>query len=64
MAINQWLGGLSSGASRKAAPLGGGRDTNLLPTKKELEQDISLFPQLPPNGAGLRLAPPENPANR
>jgi NodT family efflux transporter outer membrane factor (OMF) lipoprotein len=44
--------------------LGGGWDTNLLPTKKELEQDISLFPQLPPNGAGLRLAPPENPANR
>jgi NodT family efflux transporter outer membrane factor (OMF) lipoprotein len=43
--------------------LGGGWDTNLLPTKKELQQDISLFPQLPPNGAGLRLAPPDNPAS-
>jgi NodT family efflux transporter outer membrane factor (OMF) lipoprotein len=42
--------------------LGGGWDANLLPTKKELEKDISLFPQLPPNGAGLRLAPPDNPA--
>jgi NodT family efflux transporter outer membrane factor (OMF) lipoprotein len=37
--------------------LGGGWDTTLLPTKKELEQDISLLPQLPPNGAGLRLEP-------
>jgi NodT family efflux transporter outer membrane factor (OMF) lipoprotein len=43
--------------------LGGGWDNNLLPTKKELEKDISLFPQLPPNGAGLRLAPPDNPAS-
>jgi NodT family efflux transporter outer membrane factor (OMF) lipoprotein len=38
--------------------LGGGWDTNLLPTKKELEKDFSLLPQLPPNGAGLRLEPP------
>lgn len=38
--------------------LGGGWDTTLLPTKKELEKDISLLPQLPPNGAGLRLEPP------
>jgi NodT family efflux transporter outer membrane factor (OMF) lipoprotein len=43
--------------------LGGGWDANLLPTKKELEQDISLLPQLPPNGAGLRLAPPGDPAS-
>ena len=38
--------------------LGGGWDTNLLPTKKELEKDFSLLPQLPPNGAGIRLDPP------
>jgi NodT family efflux transporter outer membrane factor (OMF) lipoprotein len=44
--------------------LGGGWDTNLLPTKKELETDISLFPQLPPNGAALRLAPLDNPPSR
>jgi len=44
--------------------LGGGWDTNLLPTKKELETDISLLPQLPPNGAALRLAPPDDPASR
>ncbi len=37
--------------------LGGGWDANLLPTRKELEKDISLFPQLPPNGAGVRLDP-------
>lgn len=43
--------------------LGGGWDANLLPRKKELEQDISLFPQLPPNGAGLRWAPPIDPAS-
>jgi NodT family efflux transporter outer membrane factor (OMF) lipoprotein len=43
--------------------LGGGWDTNLLPTKKELEKDISLFPQLPPNGAGLPPQPPADPAS-
>jgi outer membrane protein TolC len=43
--------------------LGGGWDTSLLPTKKELEKDISLFPQLPPNGAGLRLEPPADSAS-
>jgi NodT family efflux transporter outer membrane factor (OMF) lipoprotein len=43
--------------------LGGGWDTNLLPTKRDLEKDISLFPQLPPNRAGLRLATPDNQAN-
>jgi NodT family efflux transporter outer membrane factor (OMF) lipoprotein len=37
--------------------LGGGWDTNLLPTRRELEKDISLFPQLPPNGAGVRPDP-------
>ena len=37
--------------------LGGGWDTNLLPTRRELERDISLFPQLPPNGAGIRPDP-------
>jgi outer membrane protein TolC len=35
--------------------LGGGWDVNLLPTKKELEADFSLLPQLPPNRAGLRF---------
>jgi NodT family efflux transporter outer membrane factor (OMF) lipoprotein len=44
--------------------LGGGWDTTLLPTKKELENNISLLPQLPPNGAGLRLAPPAGSPNR
>jgi hypothetical protein len=39
--------------------LGGGWDNALLPTKKELENDISLLPQLPPNGSGLRLVPPD-----
>ena len=29
--------------------LGGGWDVNLLPTKKELESDFSILPQLPPN---------------
>jgi hypothetical protein len=43
--------------------LGGGWDSNLLPTKRELETDVSFFPQLPPNGAGLRLAPPDNSAS-
>jgi outer membrane protein TolC len=37
--------------------LGGGWDTNLLPTRRELERDISLFPQLPTNGAGVRTDP-------
>jgi outer membrane protein TolC len=37
--------------------LGGGWDTNLLPTRRELERDISLFQQLPPNGAGVRPDP-------
>jgi NodT family efflux transporter outer membrane factor (OMF) lipoprotein len=43
--------------------LGGGWDSNLLPTKRELETDVSFFPQLPPKGAGLRLAPPDNSAS-
>jgi NodT family efflux transporter outer membrane factor (OMF) lipoprotein len=44
--------------------LGGGWDANLLPTKEELKRDSTLFPQLPPNGAALRLAPPpDNPAS-
>jgi NodT family efflux transporter outer membrane factor (OMF) lipoprotein len=43
--------------------LGGGWDTNLLPTKKELEQDISLLPQLPPNEPTLRLMWPFGDAN-
>jgi len=37
--------------------LGGGWDTNLLPTRRELERDISLFPQLPTNGTGVRPDP-------
>jgi NodT family efflux transporter outer membrane factor (OMF) lipoprotein len=37
--------------------LGGGWDTNLLPTRRELEKDISLFPQLPANGTGVRPDP-------
>jgi NodT family efflux transporter outer membrane factor (OMF) lipoprotein len=37
------------------ADLGGGWDTNLLPTRKELEKDFSLLPQLPPNGSGVRF---------
>jgi NodT family efflux transporter outer membrane factor (OMF) lipoprotein len=37
--------------------LGGGWDTALLPTKKELEKDFLVLPQLPPNGSGLRTAP-------
>jgi outer membrane protein TolC len=43
--------------------LGGGWDTTLLPTKKELEKDFSLLPQLPPNGAGLRLVQPAGAPN-
>jgi NodT family efflux transporter outer membrane factor (OMF) lipoprotein len=43
--------------------LGGGWDNTLLPTKKELENNISLLPQLPPNGAGLRLTPPTGSPN-
>jgi len=35
--------------------LGGGWDTTLLPTKKEMEKDFSLLPQLPPNEAWPRL---------
>jgi NodT family efflux transporter outer membrane factor (OMF) lipoprotein len=37
--------------------LGGGWDANLIPTRREMEKDISLFPQLPSNGSGLRLDP-------
>jgi NodT family efflux transporter outer membrane factor (OMF) lipoprotein len=37
--------------------LGGGWDTHLVPTRREMEKDISLFPQLPSNGTGLRLDP-------
>jgi outer membrane protein TolC len=44
--------------------LGGGWDVNLLPTKKELESDLSLLPQLPPNRAGLRLQSPDTSASR
>jgi outer membrane protein TolC len=44
--------------------LGGGWDANLLPTKEELKRDTTLLPQLPPNGAALRLDPPsDNPAS-
>jgi len=44
--------------------LGGGWDTNLLPGKEELKRDTTFFPQLPPNGAALRLdPPPDNPAS-
>jgi NodT family efflux transporter outer membrane factor (OMF) lipoprotein len=42
--------------------LGGGWDTNLLPAKKELESDISLLPQLPPNEPWLRFEPFASPA--
>ncbi len=46
------------------AALGGGWDANLLPSKEELKRDTTLFPQLPPNGAALRLdPPPDNPAS-
>jgi NodT family efflux transporter outer membrane factor (OMF) lipoprotein len=43
--------------------LGGGWDTNLLPTRQELEKDFSLLPQLPPNEEGLRVRPLANPPN-
>jgi NodT family efflux transporter outer membrane factor (OMF) lipoprotein len=42
--------------------LGGGWDTTLLPTRKELEKDFSLLPQLPPNEAGPRFEPPQSQA--
>jgi NodT family efflux transporter outer membrane factor (OMF) lipoprotein len=42
--------------------LGGGWDATLLPTKTELEKDFSLLPQLPPNGADVRLQPPADTA--
>ncbi len=38
--------------------LGGGWDTTLLPTKRDLEKDFSVLPQLPPNGSGLHFLPP------
>ena len=38
--------------------LGGGWDTTLLPSKKELERDFSVLPQLPPIESGLRFDPP------
>ena len=44
--------------------LGGGWDTALLPTKKELEKDFSVLPQLPPNGSGLRLERPASDPSR
>ena len=43
--------------------LGGGWDTNLLPSRKELEQDLSLLPQLPPNETGPRPGWSPAPAN-
>lgn len=43
--------------------LGGGWETNLLPTKKELESDLSLLPQLPASQSGLRLLSPETSAS-
>jgi NodT family efflux transporter outer membrane factor (OMF) lipoprotein len=42
--------------------LGGGWDTNLLPTRKEMEKDFSLLPQLPPNEPALRFEQPGTPA--
>ncbi len=42
--------------------LGGGWDTNLLPSQKDLDKDFTVLPQLPPNEVGLRWAwPPSNP---
>jgi NodT family efflux transporter outer membrane factor (OMF) lipoprotein len=38
--------------------LGGGWDATLVPSKKELERDFSVLPQLPPNRSGLRFDPP------
>ena len=43
--------------------LGGGWDTNLLPTKKELEKDFSLLPQLPSKGRIRRGESPSSRAN-
>jgi NodT family efflux transporter outer membrane factor (OMF) lipoprotein len=43
--------------------LGGGWDASLLPSKTELDRDFSVLPQLPPNGSGLRLAPPPDPSH-
>jgi outer membrane protein TolC len=44
--------------------LGGGWETNLLPTRKELEKDFSLLPQLPPSRPRLWLESPEKSPNR
>jgi NodT family efflux transporter outer membrane factor (OMF) lipoprotein len=43
--------------------LGGGWDTTLLPTKKEMQKDFSFLPQLPPNGAGRTLELPASSPN-
>lgn len=43
--------------------LGGGWDTNLLPSRKELEKDFSLLPQLPPNETGPRPGVPPEPTS-
>jgi outer membrane protein TolC len=43
--------------------LGGGWDTNLLPSRKELEKDFSLLPRLPSNETGPRPELPPAPAN-
>jgi len=40
--------------------LGGGWDANLLPTRKDLEKDFSMLPQLPPHDAGPRLRQPSS----
>jgi NodT family efflux transporter outer membrane factor (OMF) lipoprotein len=42
--------------------LGGGWDTNLLPTSVEMQKDFSLLPQLPANSTGPRLEPPPSAA--
>jgi NodT family efflux transporter outer membrane factor (OMF) lipoprotein len=42
--------------------LGGGWDTNLLPSRTELEKGFSLLPQLPPNETGPRPELPPPPA--
>ncbi len=42
--------------------LGGGWDTNLLPSRKELEQGFSVLPQLPINETGPRPELPPAPA--
>jgi len=38
--------------------VGGGWDTNLLPTMTEMQKDFSLLPQLPANRSGVWLPPP------